>query len=291
MLLHKLRKNKRGFSTVIAVVLSLVILVVVVANVILWNYTMDQYDWERMHEDLSLTVTARSTWFVVQSEYRINSGSRISGSYSDTQIDDGVYETFRERTFAPITLDINGTFLIDLSKYPLVDIQGIEILIKFQASDTGEAWYLKAYNWTSNAYVNTGFNSTAGYTPTTTTGWDYYKVSINNLWAAYVRSDGKMFIKFHDAGADGTATTIRIDYLAVRAIIALFSFKNDGQVTSHVVSVWVINSTIHSRYNVDFFINSGTTASFFSPNINLPKGSYLVKTITERGNIAVYSAG
>jgi len=290
MLLHKLRKNKRGFSTVIAVVLSLVILVVVVANVVLWDYTMNQYDWEKLHEGLSLTVTARSTWFIVQSEYRINNGSITGGSYLDTQADDEIYETFRE-TAAPRVLDINGTFFIDLAKYPLTYIQGIEILIKFQATDTSEAWFLKAYNWTANTYSNSGFNSTTGYTPTTTTGWDYYQVSITNRWTSYVKSDGKMFIKFHDAGADPTRTTVRIDFLAVRATIALFSFKNNGQVTSHVTSVWVITSTIHSRYDVDFFINSGTAASFFSPNINLPKGSYLVKTITERGNVAVYSVG
>lgn len=291
MWLRKLRKNKRGISTVIVVVLSLVILVVVVANVVLWSYKMNQYDLDRMHEDLSLNVTSRSTWFVVQSEFRINNGSITGGSYLDTRTDDGGYETFRERTTAPRVLDINGTFLIDLAKYPLTNIQGIEIILKFQASDTSEAWYVKAYNWTSRSYGNNGFNSTAGFTPTTTTGWDYYKISITNRWTSYVRSDGKMFIKFHDAGADSTATTIRIDFLAVRAAISLFSFKNDGSVTSHVVSLWVINSTIHSHYDVDYFINSGMSASFFNAVVGLPKGQYMVKTITERGNIAVFSRG
>ena len=291
MWLHKLRKNKRGISTVIVVVLSLVILVTVVANVVLWSYTMNQYDWERMHENLSFTVTSRSAWFVTQSEYRINSGSNTNGSYLDTQADDGVFETFRETTSAPKTMDINGTFLIDLTKYPLAYVQGIEILIKFQATDTGDAWFLKAYNWTANAYSNSGFNSTTGFTPTTTTGWDYYKISVINRWATYVRSDGKMFIKFHNPVADSTTTTIRIDFLAVRAIIALFSFKNDGQVTSHVVSLWVVNSTLHSHYNVDYFVDSGMSASFFNAAVNLPRGRYTVKAATDRGNIAVYSSG
>jgi hypothetical protein len=58
-----------------------------------------------------------------------------------------------------------------------------------------------------------------------------------------------------------------------------------------VVSLWVINSTIHSHYDVDYFINSGMSASFFNAVVGLPKGQYMVKTITERGNIAVFSRG
>jgi len=276
---------------VIAVVLGLVILVVVVANVVLWSYRMNQYDWERVNEKLSLTVASRSDWFIVQSEYMINNGSRIAGSYLDTRADDGVFETFRERITAPIRLDINGTFLIDLTQYPLTYIQGIEILIKFRANNLDEAWYLKAYNWTSGIYDNSGFNRTTGFTPTTTTGWDYYGISIDNLWASYVRSDGRMFIKFQDAVADPTITTVRIDFVAVRAMVSLFSFQNEGSVTSHLVSLWVINSTVHSRYGVDYFVNSGMSASFLNAEVHLPKGSYVVKTITERGNIAVYSLG
>jgi len=292
MLLHKLRKSKRGFSTVIAVVLSLVILVVVVSNVVLWGYNLNQYDWERAHESLSFTATTRSIWFLGQNEYQVNSGSKISGSYLDTQADDGAYETFREQTSIPQTLDINGTFLVDLSKYPLVDIQGIEILIKFQANDTGDTWYLNAYDWTSDAYGNTGFNSTAGFTPTTATGWDYYGVSINSLWGAYVRSDGKMFIKFCDPAADGNNTAIKIDFLGVRVITCtLLSFQNSGSVTTHVVSIWVNNSTIHSRYDVNYFINPGSNSSFFNTEINLPKGTCIVKAVTELGNIAVISVG
>jgi hypothetical protein len=291
MWLRKLRKNKRGVSTVIVVVLSLVILVVVVANVVLWSYKLNQYDLDRMHEDLSLNVTSRSIWLVAQSEYRINDGNRAGGSYLDTRTDDGVFETFTERTVAPIVFDINGTFLVDLEKYPLASVQGIEILIKFRTSDLSEAWYLKAYNWTAEAYSNSGFNCTTGFTPTTTTGWDYYGISINSQWTSYMRSDGKIFIEFQDAVADSTSTTISVDFLAVRAMISLFSFKNNGSVTSHVVSLWVTNSTLHSHYDVDYFINSGMSASFFNTAANLPKGQYVVRAVTERGNIAVFSQG
>lgn len=71
MLLHKFRKSKRGFSTVIAVVLSLVILVVIVANVVLWSYTMSQVDWEKAEEDvriIEVTRATNATWFTFQNE-------------------------------------------------------------------------------------------------------------------------------------------------------------------------------------------------------------------------------
>jgi Flp pilus assembly protein TadG len=288
MWLSRFRKNKRGISTVITVVLSLVIVVVIVANVVLWSYNMNQHDLERQQENLSLTVVQRSTWFTVQSEYRINAGSLTGGSYLDTKADDGGYETFREGF--PRRLDINGTFIVDLATYPLAYVQGIEILLKFQASDTGEAWYLKAYDWTTSTYSSNSFNTT-NFTPTTTTGWDYYRVGITTGWTNYIRSsDGKMFIQFHDNVADGTQTTIRIDFLGIRVKTTQFSFRNSGPTTSHIVALWVTNSTLHSRYNVNYYVNAGANAAFFNTTIPLPKGQFTTKAVTERGNIIVYSS-
>ena len=134
MWLLRFRKNKRGISTVIAVILSLIILVVVVENVVLWGYNINQYDWERMHECFSIL--------------NVTSGS--SGG-------------------------------------------------------------------------------------------------------------------------------------------SIFSFSNNGPLTVQVVSIWVDNFTLHSHYDVNYFINSGMNASFSNAAINLPKGSYTVKAVTGRGNIAVFS--
>lgn len=285
--LRRFKKNKHGVSTVITVVLSLVIVVVIVANIVLWSYTMNQYDLERMQENLSFTVTSHSGWFFVQDEYQINLGSRTAGSYLNTRTDDGSFETFREGN--PRRLDINGTFIVDLATFPLAHIQGIEIVLKFRASDLGEAWVLKAHNWTANSYSNKGFNVTS-FTPTTTTGWDYYRVKIGDGWQDYVRSsDGKIFVQFHDTIADGTQTTVRIDFLGVRVKVTNFSFKNSGAVTSHIVAMWVINSTVHTRHAVSFYVNSGTNASFTSITIRLPDGQFMLKAVTERGNIFVYS--
>ena len=41
-------QDRRGVSNVIVVVLGLVIVVMIVANVFLWNFEMNELDWEKM---------------------------------------------------------------------------------------------------------------------------------------------------------------------------------------------------------------------------------------------------
>ena len=291
---HRLRQNKRGASTVIAVVLSLVIIVVIVSNVVLWSYEMNQLDWERMNENITITGVTRvtnSSWFVAQSEYTVNEGSHISGTYEDTQSgEEGLWETFKERQ-PPVKLDLNDTFIIDLSTWPLTYIQTIEIRLRYRASDSEERWYLEAYNWATEGCSDDGFNSTVGHMPTTE--WHYYAVNLTNQWRSYVRDDGTVYVKFHDEGPDSppNQTTIDIDFLGVRAVIdgTRFTFKNEGSVTLHMVSLWIINSTLHQRCDIDVIVNSAETYSYIRADISLTSGSYRVKVVTERGNKAVYS--
>jgi hypothetical protein len=84
---------------VIVAMLSLVLVVIVVGNVVLWSYQMNQVDMDRMQENLSLTNVTRvthSSWVTAQSEYSVNTGSRLSGTYLATTASDGVYESYRE---------------------------------------------------------------------------------------------------------------------------------------------------------------------------------------------------
>lgn len=55
VILKRLRLDKRGVSNVIVAMLSLVLIVIVVANVILWSYQMNQLDWERMQEKVAIS--------------------------------------------------------------------------------------------------------------------------------------------------------------------------------------------------------------------------------------------
>jgi len=198
---------------------------------------------------------------------------------------------FKPSTLGNYQLDLNGNFTIDLSTYPLAYIQTVEIRLTYRANDAAEKWYLKAYNWTAVAYGDNGFNTTSGHTPTT--GWDNYSVNLTSGWQSYVNNNGIMYVKLLDDGPDSNSTIIDIDFLGVRARIngANFSFKNQGSLTSHLVSLWIINSTYHRRYDLDIFINSADTLSYIRADISLPSGQYTVKAVTGKGNIAVYTGG
>ena len=74
------------------------------------------------------------------------------------------------------------------------------------------------------------------------------------------------------------------------ALGTIFKIKNGGPETTHLVSLWVDNSTCHQRYETDFYINSGDTVSYIREDIDLPNEPYIIRFVTERGNIAVYSA-
>ena len=294
--MQRIRQNKKGVSNIIVVALGLVIVVTIVVNVFLWNFEMNQLDWEKIKEDIKITDVAhvnvtRSFWFVAQSEYIVNTGNHMNGTYEDTKVaNDGNWETFQEGTGPPsYRLDINGTFILDVSAYPLESISTVEIQLRYRASDGFEKCFLKAYNWTAQAYRDNGFNLTAGHTPTG--GWDNYAINLTDKWRSYVRGDGTIYVKFHDEGNDAVRTTIDIDFLGVRTVASgtRFTFKNKGSSTSHLVSLWVNNSTHHRRYNISIFVNAGDTESYIRSDISLPNKPYTVKVVTEKGNIAIHS--
>ncbi len=72
-IIKRLKRDRRGVSNVIVVMLSLPLVVVIVANVVLWSYEMNQFDWDKMQEDIGIANVEhvnRSSWFATQSEYR-----------------------------------------------------------------------------------------------------------------------------------------------------------------------------------------------------------------------------
>lgn len=115
-----IRRNQRGVSNIIVVVLGLVIVVIITSNVILWSYEMNQLDWERMQEKITITSVTRTgdTWSFNASEYALEGlTSWISGGVSDLTSDDSVYMTFRSYNSGTDTSDFvdNNTSDVDSS--------------------------------------------------------------------------------------------------------------------------------------------------------------------------------
>ncbi len=299
--IRRLKQDRRGVSNVIVVMLSLILVVVIVANVVLWSYQMNQFDWERMQEKIEIIsvrdVSAFSPWYIAHTEYHIDVGSKVGGSYTDTQsISDDRWETFQEELTNPppkYRLFINGSFTIDIKSYPLSTIQEVEVLLKYNASDSGEKWYLQAYNWTAQTYSDDGFNDTSGSQPSMSAAWTYYAVNLTSCWRSYVSDSGMILIQFHDGTPEnpsGSQTKISIDFLGVRVKGkgASFTFSNEGSLTVHIVSLWIItDSNNHKHYNANFYVNPGENATYIRTDIALSASTILVKIVTERGNIAV----
>jgi nitrogen fixation-related uncharacterized protein len=296
--MKRLKQDKTGISNVIVVMLSLVLIVIIVANVVLWSYQMNQFDLERMQENTALTNVeriTRSSWSTSAEEYTVTVGNRVSGTYRDTWSVDDAYETFEQlaaptnMTTSSYRLDINGVFLLDKTMYPLSNINSVEVQLRYRATDSTEKWFLRAYDWTKGQYTDAGFNSTAGDSPTSQ--FRYYAVNMTNSWQSYVSNNGTVRIEFCNLNRDSNQTIVDVDFLGVRAIIngARFSIRNEGPLTSHIVAIWIVNSTIHERYDANFFLNSGVRTDYLRPDVALPMGNFTAKIVTERGNIAVFS--
>ena len=87
-----LRNKKRGISTVIVVMLSLVLIVTIVGNVILWSYQMNQIDWEKIQEKIEIidVQSVNNSWIQNPNGYILGGSTNwVSGDISNLIIDDG----------------------------------------------------------------------------------------------------------------------------------------------------------------------------------------------------------
>jgi hypothetical protein len=152
---------------------------------------------------------------------------------------------------------------------------------------------IQLYNFTSGAYQTNGFGNIA-YTSSGTPNTDENSAQSTSVRTTDFRNSTggwKMKIKGFKTGA--TQFDLKADFIQFseeKKGGALITLENGGSITSHVVSIWINNSTNHQRFEVDTFVNSGETVSQTYPSINLPDGAYTVKAATERGNMAILTS-
>lgn len=287
----RLKGDKRGLSNIITAVLSLIVITLVVSNVVLWSYQMNQLDWEKGKENVDILLATRfSPWYVAQKEYTIETGNRLEGYYVYTQIDDGAAEQFIETYKSPpgeYQLEIYNDFTIDLSSFPLSYAESIGIQLKYSVNSTEDYWHLEAWNWITNDWSDLGWSQ-----PNATWTWVYFTVETTDLTNLVNAVNGTVRVKVTNTNLINTGPIVlNIGFLAVRVTLngSCFKFENDGSLTTHLVALWVLDSmNNHARYEISLFINPGETITYWA-NITWPLGSYVVKVVTERGNIATYS--
>jgi len=238
-------------------------------------------------ETQSQTIITNPTYYRNSSgEWKIKiKGVKAVDSPFDLKVDWIEFQVASANTYM---FDAVGTFVLDVATYPSAYLKTLEMQIRYRASDSFENWFLKTYNWTNGQYSDAGFNSTIGHLPTVT--FEYYTVNLTDKWQSYISANGTIRVKFCNINPDANQTIIDIDFIGVRAVVdgTSFTIKNNGASTIHVVSLWIINSTLHKRYDVNLFVNSGETVSYIRVDIPLPTEN-LAKIVTERGNIAVFS--
>jgi hypothetical protein len=240
-------------------------------------------------------ITKNQTITVTPTHFRDASGNwkiKVTGTKAiDTQFELKMdWAEFKATTSDVYRLNFSNNFTIDLSTYPRDYIQGIEMLIRYNATEDAERWFLKAFNWATSTFSDTGFNLTGGSQPTLGE-WNEYAIAVTDNWTDYVRDDGVISIEFSDEGLTTNQTTVGVDFFGVSAIIdgTRFDIKNSSPLSLHIVAVWITNSTFHQRYNADLFMNSGESASYLRADISLPENDFIARVVTERGNAAVFS--
>lgn len=151
---------------------------------------------------------------------------------------------------------------------------------------------LQLYNYTLDDYPTSG-NGYMAYISDSTPNTDENKsetITINPT--DFRNATGYWKMKVKGVKAADTQFDFKADWVEFKVMKVsgtLFTFKNEGSLTSHLVSLWVINSTVHKPYDISVFVNSGETLPYLRVDICLPSGEYVVKVVTERGNIEVYS--
>ena len=186
-------------------------------------------------------------------------------------------------------LELQNLFKLDLSAYPLDYIYGLEIMVRYTVSEAAERWFIKAYDWSAESFSDEGFNVTMGNQPIANK-WNNYTISINLNWTRYVRGDGAVQIVLYDEGVGESQTFLYVDFVGVRIILngIRLDMKNSGATTAHIVSIWIINATHHTRYDADFFINPGESTTYIRIDIAPPAGDFIIKVVTERGNVNTF---
>jgi len=151
---------------------------------------------------------------------------------------------------------------------------------------------LQLYNYTLDGYPASG-NGYMTYTSNGTPNTDETKSQMINVNPTHFRNaTGYWKMKVKGVKTTDTQFDSKVDWIEFKAVKptgTTFTFENGGSLTCHLVSLWVINSTVHEHYDMSVFVNSGDTLSYSRVDIILPNGQYTVKAVTERGNIAVYS--
>lgn len=153
---------------------------------------------------------------------------------------------------------------------------------------------LQLYDYTLDSYP-TGGNGYIAYASDSTPDTDETRNQTITVNPTHFRNaTGYWKIKIKGVKVTDTRFSLKADWIEFKPTSTsgsgtIFTFKNEGPLTAQLVSLWIVNSTHHQRYDINLIINAGQTLTYTRDDISLASGEYLVKAVTRRGNTAAYA--
>jgi hypothetical protein len=152
---------------------------------------------------------------------------------------------------------------------------------------------LQLYNYTLGSYPESGYgyiNYISDATPNTD---ENKNQTINVNPTDFRNSTGYWKVKIKGVKKTSTPFNLKVDLVELKTtsnVGTTFTFSNSGPTTLHIVAIWMIDAANHKRYEVNLFVNAGGVTSIIHNGIILPDNPYIIKVVTERGNIAVLTS-
>ncbi len=121
--LKQFKREKRGVSNVMVVVLSLILVVIIVANVVIWSYQMSQLDWEREQEKIEITDVALASSGQIQVTIK-NTGSALVHITALWILDSITHQRVNLDTYVDLGESITyvSSFPLDISKSYVIKV-------------------------------------------------------------------------------------------------------------------------------------------------------------------------
>ncbi len=150
---------------------------------------------------------------------------------------------------------------------------------------------IQLYDYSAEAYATGGEGFLSYASSATSNTYESRNQTVNFNTTRFRSATGTWRIKVKGVKDTDSQFDFKADWIEFSVLTkgTVFTFKNEGAPTAHLVSLWVNNSTQHQRLDISLFVNYGDTAFYYRSDINLPNKPYVVKVVTERGNIAVFS--
>jgi hypothetical protein len=257
--------------------------------------------------DVATSGTLTTLWSTISGTYDFQ-GYTVVDQTDYLEIDFYVHQTSRKVTFY-LRIDDNTLTLADQTRIVNVYLPSeYTSEVEFTGASNTQSW--TQLSWTIDSSFTTDsvtvtlqlYNYQTGQYPTSGDGFMTYTLSdvlntdeIRNQTITINPTDfrnatGHWMMRVKGIKATNTQFDFKVDWIEFKVFSCgtLFTFKNRGPLTSRLVSLWVINSAHHLRHDIDIITNSGETLPYFRADISLPTEDWMVKVVTERGNIATY---